>query len=173
MKKIILFMTMFLLMGCHSIPSGEVNSYLNKYQSLDNEVVNDLDNLINNSNYPEDILELYKNVYLRQYKDLKYKINDYECSSNYCTVPVDIEIYDYNYAQQLALEYLTKHEDEFNDQNGNYDINLYTKYKLDVMNNITKRIKYTININLEKELYDWRVIPLNNIDLLKIHGIYE
>ena len=173
MKKIMLLILSLLLIGCSTIPTGEINSYINKYQSLDSDVISELDDFLDNTSLSIEILSLYKEVYLRQYRDLEYEIMDYKCNNNKCIIPIEIEVYDYLSVQKEALNYLASHESEFEDINGNYDVNLYEKYKLSLMSNVKDRVKYKINVNLKKELLSWHVLPFDNNDLLKIHGIYE
>ncbi len=173
MKRILLITMILLLTGCHTLPVGEVHSFINKYQSLDNEVIKELDSFINESSLSKDLEPLYKEVYLRQYQDLEYEILDYKCGTNICNIPLNIEVYDYLSIQKEALDYLANNEKLFEDENGNYDVNLYEEYKLTNMNKTKKRIKYVINVHLEKKMFNWYITPLDNNDLLKIHGIYE
>ena len=104
---------------------------------------------------------------------MNYQILDYKCGSNTCNIPVQIEVYDYSSIQRECFDYLVTHENEFLNDSKEYDVNLYERYKLGKMLNTNDRITYTINFYLEKRFFDWNIITLDNIDLLKMHGIYE
>lgn len=173
MKKIIIVIIIFLLTGCYSNPSGEVNRYLNKYKSLDKDVISQIDSLIDNSGLSNDIKLLYKKAYEKQYSEMTFTILDYKCNSNTCDIPVKLEVYNYNDVQNKSLEYLINNEDEFINKDGDYDVNLYEEYKLNQILNTKDRITYNIVFNLDKKLTGWEIKSLNNIDLLKIHGLYE
>ena len=51
MKKIIILLSMIILVGCSTLdisntPTKKVEEFLNKYQILDEEILNELDNVI-------------------------------------------------------------------------------------------------------------------------------
>ena len=173
MKKICLFLIIFIVCACNNIPKGEVNSYLEKYQYLDPIIMNEVNNIINNSNYNDDVNELYKKVYERQYQDMQYKIVDEKCTKNQCTVLVNIKVYDYHTVQNESLNYLINNEDEFKNSDGEYDPNLYEIYKLNNMLNTNKLVTYNISFHLNKENITWHLSSLDNNELLKLHGLYE
>jgi hypothetical protein len=46
-------------------------------------------------------------------------------------------------------------------------------YKLDKMTEEMDTVSYTIDIKVEKEGDNWKVVQLSNENLEKIHGIYN
>ena len=172
MKKIILLIIMLFITGCHKIPEGEVNSYLNKYKTLDKEIISQINNVIDNNGLSIKNKDKYYELYEKQYKNMNYKFVDKKCSKDICDVIVEIEVYDYSTIQDEVFNYLVNNEDEFINSDGEYDINLYEEYKLNQMLSNLSRVKYTINFHLEKDLFDWQIKSLDNTNLLKIHGLF-
>ncbi len=172
MKKVILILLIILLSGCNNIPSGEVNAYLNEYKNMDSSVKEQINHLMEQVYLNEENIKVYKEVYAKQYRNMTYDIKDYTCDKKVCNVPVIIEVYDYITVQNEAMEYLIANETEFLDENNNYDMNKYEYYKLNLMLQTDKRIKYEINFHLEKHLTNWYITSITNQDLLKIHGLY-
>ncbi len=172
MKKILLLIIILFTSGCHKIPEGEVNSYLNKYKSLDKEVVLQINSIIDNNGLSKDNKDKYFKLYEKQFKNMDYEFKNKTCKDNICDVFVEIEVFDYNTIQDEIFNYLVNNENEFVNKDGEYDINLYEEYKLNQMLNTSKKVKYTINFHLEKDLFDWQIKSLDNTNLLKIHGIF-
>ena len=109
MKKYILLLIVLLLSGCSFVkesPSKQVEDLLSKYQKQDSEVINDLDKVLENSNYTDSEKVKYKELIKKQYKDLKYKITDEIIDKDKATVMTEIEVYDYSKANSNALLYL-------------------------------------------------------------------
>ena len=87
MKKLaLLFISVFLLVGCETVmnnPTKRVETFLNKYQTTDSEVLSQLDTTLNNdttltSTQKED----YRNLMKKQYQNLTYTIKDSSGNEN-------------------------------------------------------------------------------------------
>ena len=79
MKKKILMLavSLVLLTGCNDMmntPTKRVEEYLGKYQILDSTVLTELDDVVDNSNYSDEYKEEYKELMIKQYQNLSYKI---------------------------------------------------------------------------------------------------
>ena len=175
MKKIFsLIMILFLLTGCgNSSARCEVEKYLKKYKNLNSEVLVDLERVIEKEDLNNEQTKKYRNILKKQYKDLGYEIVSEEYDGDICYVVVNISVYDLYTVQKDAYLYLENHHDEFNDENGEYDINKFVDYKLDKMQDATNRIEYKIVFTVKRENNEYVVEqPLEN-DLKKIHGIYN
>ena len=61
----------------------------------------------------------------------------------------------------------------FNDETGIYDVNKYLNYKLERMQMVTDRVEYIITFTVIKEDGEYVVSQPTEIDLQKIHGIYN
>ena len=83
MKKIVLLVAfLFLLVGCSELemdsPTKKVETFLNKYQTHDSEIINEFDvTMFEEENLTEEQKERYKEIMLNQYKDLIYKIKSF------------------------------------------------------------------------------------------------
>ena len=54
----------------------------------------------------------------------------------------------------------------------NYDKDKFISYKLSQMENVSDKVKYTIEFTLTKVNDEWQMDSLSNADIEKIHGIY-
>ena len=77
MKKIfILIISIFLLTGCtflYKSPSKSVEKFLNNYKDNSDSVITELNNYLDTEELSKSEKEKYKEVYIRQYSNLKYK----------------------------------------------------------------------------------------------------
>ena len=81
MKKLaLLFMSIFLLTGCTSLmntPTDKVEEYLDKYKTVDNEIVDQLEKVVDEvGTMNRDNKDKYKELMKKQYQNLSYKIKD-------------------------------------------------------------------------------------------------
>ncbi len=175
MKKIIVcLLVMLMVTGCGmNSASNAVSTYLKKYKTLDSEVLVDLESVIEKENLDEEEQDKYRDVLKKQYKDLEFEIVDEEYDGDIGYVTVKIKVYDLYKAQKDATVYLENHRDEFNDENGVYDQDKFTSYKLDKMQNMNDKIEYTIIFTVNKEDDKYVVVQPTDNDLEKIHGIYN
>lgn len=153
-------------------PTSSVERLLAKYNNADEDIVVELDDYVNASNLTDEQNEKYKNVYLKQFRDMKYEIKEELVDGDNATVTAQITVYDYYKAEKEANDYLTNNSDEFM-KDGEYDEGLFTDYKLKQLNEVTDTVDYTIDFTLTRVDNDWVVNELTNEQLEKIHGVYE
>lgn len=178
MKKFLLIiMTLFLLVGCETVmnnPTKRVETFLNKYQTMDSEVLKQLDETLSNDvNLTESQKKDYKDLMKKQYQNLTYTIKDEEVNGDKATVKVEIEVYDFNKAMTKADDYLSENQDEFTDENNNIDNEKFMDYKIKEMKNVNDKVKYTIDFTLTKNNNKWQLDDIDEITRQKIHGIYN
>ncbi len=178
MKKFLLVMSMLLLLtGCESVmnnPTKRVETFLNKYQIMDEEVLKQLDETLNNdSTLTDKQKEKYRDIMKKQYQNLTYTIKDEEVNGNDAIVTVEIEVYDFNKAMSEADEYLIGHQDEFLDDDHNISEEKFMDYKIEQMRKTSEKVKYTLEFNLTKNESKWQLNDVDEITRQKIHGIYN
>jgi len=178
MKKFLLLISFVLiLVGCESVmnnPTKRVETFLNKYQTMDEEVLKQLDTTLNNnSDLTKAQKEEYKNLMKKQYQNLTYTIKDEEIDGDKAIVKVEIEVYDFNKAMNDADDYLLQNPDEFILGEDLVDNEKFMDYKIKQMKNTMDKVKYTIEFNLTKEDDKWTLNNVDEITRQKIHGIYN
>ena len=98
MKKLIgLIACLFIVGGCscaNDLAADAVEKYLNDYKSLNNYVLEDIDELVESENLTEKGKDTYKEVLKRQYRDLIYTIENEEYDGDTAKVTVKITVYD-------------------------------------------------------------------------------
>lgn len=172
-KILIILVLMFSLIGCSKTAKMTVESYLDRYNSLDAEVLNDMNEVVDMESFSDEDKETYSSLFKKQYSDMQYNILDEEYDGDEAIIKVKITVYDYYKVQKEASIYLANNADEFNDENGVYDVSKFIKYKLEKMKMTTDKVDYTIDFYLIKHDNNWEVSSLSNSDLEKIHGIYN
>ena len=179
MKKVILsiliLMCMFLVCGCGMEMSARdvAIEYLELYRNKDKVVMDELDEFVENENLTDDQKEKYKDILEREYGTLMYTVVDEQYEGNVAFITMEITVIDLYKSQEESAKYFNDNPTEFNDEDGEYDKDLYTDYKLDMMSKETDTVTYTIDIKVEKDGDDWKVVQLSNESLEKIHGIYN
>ena len=176
MKKIILTLMLLFLMGCSlsNTPTKKVEAFFKKYQTLDKDVLTDLDSVLSTKvNFDENQKEEYRNIMKKHYQNLVYEIKDEKLDGDEAIVTVEITVTDFNKVFDEASEYLISHPDEFNDENGNYDISKYIDYQINRLKETKEKTKYTLDIPLTMINDEWTVNKLDNDTLNKINGIYN
>ena len=205
MKKLfsVLLLSLFLVTGCGNsmTPTGAVEDFLGKYQSMDSDVLAQLDKVVNDDTTMSDEQKKeYKSLMEKQYQYLSYKVTDEEIVGDTATVDVEIEVFDYASSIRKSDEYYEKNKDMFEeayeddneskedmiDNNASHESNVntddgnivtqtkkYIDYKIEQMKTVTDKIKYTITFNLSKEDNEWVVDDISDIDRQKIHGLFD
>ena len=205
MKKIfcILLIGLFLVTGCGNsmTPTGAVEDFLGRYQSMDSDVLAQLDSVVSNdSSMSDDQKKEYKTLMEKQYQYLSYKIKNEEIIDDTATVDVEIEVFDYATSIKKSEEYYHDNRDMFdevkNSGNDNNDVDVdnnashegnvntndgniieetkkYIDYKIEQLKQVTDKVKYTITFNLTKEDDKWVVDDISDIDRKKIHGLFD
>ena len=201
-KKIIVFLSLLVMFvtGCGNdnmnTPTSKVEEFLGRYQSMDSEVLTQLDNVISNdTTMDDDQKKDYKTLMEKQYQNLSYKIKDEEIDGDEAEVLVEIEVFDYANSILESREYYTEHRDEFDDEEigndgadtdndgmneegevvgGTVDtISSFITYKIKQLMDVTDKAKYEITFHLNKEDGEWKVEDLTDVDRQKIHGLFE
>ncbi|MGM9834293.1 MAG: hypothetical protein ACI31M_00750 [Bacilli bacterium] len=180
MKKIIgIILSLLLIAGCGCMKKmtakEAVEGYLERYRTQDETVIKALDEYIAlEEEITDKHKEKYRNALIKQYKNIKYEINNESYDGDEATISVTVTVFDLYRAQMEANEYLNDHPEEFYDENNVYDKDLFMSYKLDEMNKYTDTVEYNIDFHVKKNKNDkWEVEPLSTEDLEKIHGIYH
>lgn len=183
MKKIlcigILLCSLFLV-GCNvgknltNTPTKQVEIFLNKYQTLDKAVLNDLDKVIAaEENFTGEQREKYRKIMKDSYQKLAYQIKDQKEDGDSATVTAEIEVVNYGKVLSASKVYLEEHPEKFQDENGEYDPKKYMDYRLEQMEKTKDKVKYTIDFHLTKKNEEWKLDELSKSDEQKIEGIYQ
>ena len=174
MKKIIPIIVFILLIsGCSigknmtNTPTKKVEMYLDSYQKLDDNVLNDLDTLVEDTEYSIEQKARYKEIFKKHYSNLSYKILKEVVDGDKALVDAEVEVTDYS---KILSEDIDK--TKYTDENGNYDPNKYFDYQLERLEKATEKVKYTITFNLTKKDNEWVIDDLDQTSMKKIHGIY-
>lgn len=179
MKKIMLLITgMILLVGCGNskllnTPTKRVEMFFGKYQSLDEDVVKQLEDVSSSEMiFNDEQKKKYVDFMKEHYKDIKYEIKDEVINGDTATVTVEIDVKDYSKIMSDADTYLEEHPEEFNKDN-QYNESLFTDYRLEQLKATKDRVKYTIELTLTKIDDEWVLDDLNSDTEKKIQGIYD
>lgn len=177
MKRIIwVLLVIFCLTGCNNLmntPTKKVEYLLSKYQSNDSDVLNQLDEaMLSDAILLPEQKERYKNIMQRQYKDLTYIVKNEAIDGKTAIVEVEIEVYDYSKAITKTEDDLLSNPDNYKDSTGEINTTIYNDSKLLNLENMSDRVKYTINFTLSKADEEWIVDDLTETERMKIHGLY-
>lgn len=175
-KKMLLLSICFILLlttACSlgDTPTSSVERLLARYNNQDEEILVELDDYINDNNLTDEQNNKYREIYVRQFKDMKYEIKEEFVDGDNATVTAQITVYDYYTADKDSRTYLNDNMDEFM-TNGVYDESLYVDYKLKQFETTDKTVDYTIDFNLTKVNNNWEVNELTEEQLEKIHGVF-
>ena len=178
MKKVLyILISLFLLSGCSNIsntPTKQVESFFNKYQTLDSDVLNDLDKVISKEmKLNENNRKEYREVMKKQYKNMTYKIKDETIDGDNAIVTVEITVLDFGKIIREAEDYKNNHIEEFKNEDGNYDENKYIDYLIPRLKEAKEKVRYTLDINLTKIDKKWKIDGIDSDTEDKILGIYE
>lgn len=180
MKKLLSVLTvMFIMTGCSlgdmdDTPTKKVEEYLNNYQTLNSNVLTELDSIVNaEETFDEDQKTTYSDILKKHYQDLTYTIKEETVNGDKATVEAEIEVNDYTKALKEAETYRTTNESEFLDEAGEFSESLFNDYKLGLLKDNTERVKYTIYFSLTRTNDEWVLDNLNETEQEKILGIYE
>lgn len=183
--------------GCSNTmntPTSKVEEFFSKYQNMDDDVATQLDQVLkDDTTMSDEQKEKYRALMEKQYQNLSYKIENEEINGDSATVDVEIEVLDYATTIADAKEYYQEHKDEIekeNDQEQSDNDNVvedavegteeaieksaaFIDYKLKELESVSDTTTYTITFHLTKEDGEWQIQNLSDLDLEKIHGLYE
>ena len=171
-------MVLFLAVGCGNMmntPTKKVEEFLSKYQTQDEKVLAQLDEVIDSSGtMTKDQKDKYRDLMKKQYQNLSYKIKDETIDGNNATVQVEIEVYDYASSISESETYLTTNKEEFiKEDTKEVDDEKFMDYKLKQLSLVKDKVKYTINFTLTKTDDKWILDDITEIDRQKLHGLYS
>ena len=181
MKRILIVLAFALILtGCSigtnmdNTPTKKVETYLNNYQTLDSNVLAQLDAIVENEEMFDDDQKItYRDILKKHYQDLTYTIKEETVNGDKATVEAEIEVNDYTKALKEAESYKTTNESAFLNDNDEFDENKFNTYKLDLLKESDERVKYTIYFTLTKKDDEWVLEDLTESEEEKILGIYE
>ena len=176
MKKFLFgLITIVILTACGNLeigntPSRKVEDYLNKYQTLDKDVINDLKTtIINESSIPESERNDYLDFMKKHYRDMTYEIKDQTIDGDDATVTVEITVRDYSKVMNDTNNYKNNNSDQFAED----PIKLFSSYRLEELKKVKDTTTYTLNLTLKKIDDKWSLNQLSNEELNKINGLYS
>lgn len=178
MKKIItlLVVSIMCLTGCalmNNGPSDSVKKFLDNYKNNDEVVVDELNDYLTTEELSDDEMKDYREIYLRQYSNLKYEIKNEKIDGDKAEVEVQVTVYDYYKTNKASGEYLTANKADFVDDDGDVDLTKYLSYKISKLLDTTDTVDYTLTLTLNKVDDKWEIDPLTTEQLTKLHGTYE
>ena len=183
MKKFskFLFIIIFIVIitGCGNMmdtPTKKVELFLSKYQTLDKDVLDQLDEVMEDSdNLTDEQKDEYHELMKKQYQNLSYKIKNETEDGDNAIVTVEIEVLDYGNAIKESENYLANNREEFvtDKEEDIIDKVKFLDYKIKAMSKVKDKVTYTINFNLTKDKdNNWKLNDISDIDRLKLHGLY-
>lgn len=177
-KKVLIFIICIIaLTGCKNVsntPTAKVENFMEKYQSMDSSVLNQLDFVVSNRNDLTDEQKSdYKTLMEKQYQNLSYEIKNKNINDNNANVTVEVETYDYRNALNKSEAYFDSNEKKFKTGDGKLDLKKYWDYKIEEMTKVNDRIKNEIVFTLHKENKKWVLDEISDTDREKIHGLYR
>ena len=179
MKKVIISLSLIclLLSGCDEInntPIKQVESMFNKYQTLDQDVLDDLDRIISEEMvFDTTAREEYRKLIKEQYQNLTYKIKDEVIDGDNATVTSEITVTDYSKVLAESETYKNSHLSEFQDELGVYQPTKYSNYVISQLKDAKEKVKYTVEVRLTKFEDKWKINGIDEDTEDKILGIYE
>ena len=174
MKKVLYFLVAIVLFtGCSctanmgNTPTMKVEEYLNKYQTNDDDVVSDLDEVLtNDTTLTADERNEYSDFMKAHYRDMHYEIKDETIDGDTATVDAEVTVRNYADAVNEANDYRLNNPDKFDDDN------TFASYRLGKLKEVTDTETYTITFHLIKENDEWKIDDLSDDDLRKLEGLY-
>lgn len=180
MKKIFLALVLaFTLTGCDmenmdNTPTKKVEAFFDKYQTLDSNVLNDLDlTIADDTTIDETTRSGYREFMKTHYQDLEYEIKDETIDGDNATVVAEVTVRDYSKVINDADVYKETNATEFNDESGTYSPALFSEYRLNKMKDVTETVTYTLNLTLTKQEDEWVMNELSETDEQKMNGLYD
>lgn len=181
MKKYIFFVIGALIIsitGCstniNNTPTKKVEEFLTKYQTLDAEVIKDLDKVIEEEERFNTVnREEYRDLIKSQYKDMTYLIKNETIDADKAIVEVEITVKAYKKVMDEVEIYRNNNMAEFSDELGNYKETIYIEYVIEQLKNTKDTIKYTLQLGVTKNDKKWVLNQISEEDEDKILGIYN
>ncbi len=168
MKKILtIFLFMFLLVGCSlsNSPTSKVEDLLSKYQRLDSDIKDGINDVIETESLNNTQKERYRKLIEKQYKNLTYQIKDEKVDGNTAIITAEIEVMDY---KKAVTDTNSKYQGL-----DNYTVEEYNDTKLDNLEKTKEKVTYTIDFEVTKDdSGNWKLSSLDNETIKKIQGMF-
>lgn len=171
---------LFLVLACGcennlmNTPTKRVETLLNNYITVNDDVLKDLDNIVNMETTMSDAQkESYKDIMKKLYQNLSYEIKDETIDGDVATVEVEIEVYNYQKGIDDANEYYKNNQTEFLKEDNSIDMLKFNDYKIGILKNVNEKVKYTLDLTLSKIDNKWVLDDLTDTQISKIHGMYN
>ena len=180
MKKILMsFALLLLLTGCDigkkldNTPTKRVETFLNKYQNWDNDVLDSLDSVIaEEALFNSEQRDKYRDIIKTNYQKMSYKIKEEEIDGDTAIVTAEIEVIDYSKVMSDAEIYRLENPEEFMTDD-EYDESKYVDYRLDKLKEAKEKVKYTLDLTLTKVDEEWLLDDLTKENEAKLNGVYN
>lgn len=180
MKKVLAcFALLILLTGCDiggkldNTPTKKVEGFLNKYQTLDEDVLDSLDFVVAEENsFNTEQRDKYRDIIKTNYQKMSYKIKEEEIDGDTAVVTAQIEVIDYSKVLSEAESYRMENESEFMTDD-EYDESKFIDYSLDRLKEAKEKVKYTIDLTLTKVDDTWILDDLTKENEAKLNGVYN
>lgn len=178
MKKILVILSVLFFTGCSMLdisntPTKKVEEYLNKFQILDKEVLDQLDSVIDRkTKLNDENKKEYRELIKKQYKDMQYSIKEEKTDGDEASVTAEIIVKDFTKVINEAEVYKREHISEFY-VGEIYNDDLYKKYLIDKLKDSKDKATYTIDFKVHKSNGKWKIEPIDNVMEDKILGIYN
>ena len=174
-KVIILLITSILLCACSitDSPTLTVKDYLDNFNTLNENVIEDMESTIIKENLSSDNTSIYREVLKRQYQDLRYEIVDETINEDKGEVKVHITVYDLYNSKLESENYMNDNQSEFMNEENIFDEERYMKYRLDEMLKTKNTITHDVVFKLTKINDKWKIDDIDRETLEKIHGLYD
>ena len=178
MKKLLIaFMSITLFIGCTDLsntPIKKTEDFLSRYQTLDNAVLTDLDEVIlQDTTMNEEQKKDYKDIMKKHYQNLTYEVKDEVINGDDALVTVEITVTDFKKIMDETSAYMNQNIEEFYDDSGNYSVVIFTDYRLSKLKDAKEEVKYTIDFLLTKVNNQWQINELTQDVYDKINGLYD
>ena len=132
MKRLFVILSVLFFTGCSMLdisntPTKKVEEYLNKYQILDKEVLDQLDSVIDRkTKLNDENKKEYRELIKKQYKDLQYSIKEERIDGDEAVVSAEVIVTDFTKVINEAEVYKRGHIEEF------YNEEIYNANKSDL-----------------------------------------
>ncbi len=168
MKKIIsIFIFLLLLVGCSlsNSPTSKVEELFSKYQRLDSDVRNGINDVVKDENLTDEQSTRYKKLLEKQYSNLSYDIKDEKIDGDNAVISTEIKVINYKKAINDTYNYYQDRDD--------YTVEEYNNTKLKNLEKEKEKVTYTIDFEVKKDKDgNWKIASLSNETIKKIQGMY-
>lgn len=168
MKKIIsVFIFLLLLVGCSlsNTPTSQVEDLLSKYQKLDNDIKEGIDDVLEGETLTSEQKDRYRKLIEKQYKNLTYEVKDEKIDGSIATITTEIEVLDY---KKIVNEINSSYQGR-----NDYTVEDYNNAKIEALEDSKDKVTYTIDfIVIKDDKGNWKLSSLDNETIKKIQGMY-